>query len=68
MARHVEMQAPTPIVGKDDKHEQDAAGERGHRKEIDRDGRFLRKVRQLCECGFRRRRISREIGRRRHKA
>jgi len=39
MARHVEMQDPTPIVGKDDKHEQDAAGERGHREEIDRDGR-----------------------------
>ena len=39
MARHVEMEDPTPVVGKDDEHEQDSARQRGHREEIDRDGR-----------------------------
>ena len=50
MAGHVEMQEPTSIVGKDYKHEQDPAGQRGHCEEVDRDGRadmVSEKVRQL---------------------
>ena len=40
MARHVEMEDPTPIVSKDHEHEQDSARQRRHREEIDRDGRL----------------------------
>ena len=39
MPRHVDMQDAAPIVGEDDEDEQDPAGERGHREEVDRDGR-----------------------------
>jgi hypothetical protein len=35
MRRHVEMQ-DAAVVGEDDEDEQDPAGERGHRKEVDR--------------------------------
>ena len=39
MPRHVDMQDAAPIVGEDDEDEQDPAGERRHREEVDRDGR-----------------------------
>jgi len=38
MARYVEMEDPTPIVGQDHEHEEDSARQRGHAEEIDRDG------------------------------
>ena len=50
MGRHVHMQNPTSIVGKDEKHEQDPAGDCGHREEINADGRIemvREEVRQL---------------------
>ena len=37
MPRHVNMQDPAPVVSEDDEDEEDAAGERRHREEVDRD-------------------------------
>jgi hypothetical protein len=39
MPGHVNMQDPAPVVSEDDEDEEDAAGERRHREEVDRDGR-----------------------------
>jgi hypothetical protein len=50
VTRHVEMEDPTPIVGKHHEDQQDPAGERGyHEKNTATVGSrwFLRKVRQL---------------------
>ena len=38
MPRDVNMQDPAPVVSEDDEDEQDPAGERGHREEVDSDG------------------------------
>jgi hypothetical protein len=62
--RHIDMQDAPPVVGEDDEHEENPAGERGYREEVDGDGgadRFSRNIRQVCEGGVRRRGISREI-------
>ena len=36
--RHIDMQDASPVVGQDHEDEEDSAGERWHREEVDGDG------------------------------